>query len=48
VNQATVNITGITIGTIIKATSATLMIKDQTIVIKTIGATIALNATTKT
>jgi hypothetical protein len=34
--------------TIIEATDATAMINDPTIVIETIGATIALNATTRT
>jgi hypothetical protein len=47
-NQATVNIIVINILTTIKAINVTAMIDDPTIVIETIGATIALNATTRT
>jgi hypothetical protein len=47
-NQATVNIAVVTIGTITKATNATAMINKPTIVIKMIGTTIALDSTTKT
>jgi hypothetical protein len=47
-NQATVNIAVVTIATIIEATNTTTMIDDPTIVIKTIGATIALEVTTRT
>jgi hypothetical protein len=47
-NQATVNIAVITIPTIIKATNATAMINDPTILIEKIGVMIALDATTRT
>jgi hypothetical protein len=47
-NQATVNITVINIATIIKATNATAMIYNPTIIIEMIGATIALDETTRT
>jgi hypothetical protein len=47
-NQATINIAVINITTIIKATDATVMINNPTIVIKTISAMIALEATTRT
>jgi hypothetical protein len=48
VNRATVNIAVVNIATIIEATNATAMIDNPTIIIKTIGATIALNVTTRT
>jgi hypothetical protein len=48
VNQATVNIAVVNILTTIKATDATVMIDDLTIIITTISATIALNAMTRT
>jgi hypothetical protein len=48
VNQATINIAVVSITTIIEATDAAAMIDDPTIIIKTIGATIALNVTTRT
>jgi hypothetical protein len=48
VNLATVNTAVVNIATIIEATDATAMIDNLTIVIKTIGATIALNARTRT
>jgi hypothetical protein len=48
VNQATVNIAVINIATIIEATNATAMIDDLTIIIKMIGAMIALDAATRT
>jgi hypothetical protein len=47
-NQATISIAVVNIGTIIKATDATAMINDLTIIIETIGAMIALEATTRT
>jgi hypothetical protein len=46
-NQATVNITVVTIATVIEVTNATAMINDPTIIIKMIGAAIALGATTE-
>jgi hypothetical protein len=46
-NQATVNIAVVTIMTIIETTDAIAMINDPTIIIKTISATIALDATTR-
>ncbi len=42
-NQPTINIAVVNIATINKATNAIAMIKDPTIVIETIGTTIALN-----
>ncbi len=48
VNQATINIAVVNIATITKATNATAMIDDPTIVIETIGAMMALNVTTRT
>jgi hypothetical protein len=47
-NQATVNIAVVNIVTVIIATDATTMINNLTIVIKMIGATITLEATTRT
>jgi hypothetical protein len=47
-NQATFNIAVVNIATTIKATDATMMIADLTIVIKTIDTTIALDAMTRT
>jgi hypothetical protein len=47
-NQATVNIAVVNIATIIKATNATAMIDDPTIIIKTIGTTIARDVLTRT
>ncbi len=47
-NQATVNISVVNIATTIEATNVATMIDHQTIVIKTIGATIALDATIRT
>jgi hypothetical protein len=47
-NQATVSIAVVNIATIIEATDATAMIDNPTIVIKTIGVTIALKVTTGT
>ncbi len=47
-NQATINIAVVNIGTINEATGVTAMIYNPTIVIETIVATIALHATTRT
>jgi hypothetical protein len=47
-NEATIKIAVVNIAAIIKATKATTMINDPTIIIKTIDATIALNAMTRT
>ncbi len=47
-NLATINITVVNILTTIEASDTTTTINDSTIVIETIGATIALNAMTKT
>jgi hypothetical protein len=48
VNQATINIAVVNIATTIKATDMPMMVDDLIIVIKTIGATITLNAMTRT
>ncbi len=48
VNQATINIAVINIAIITKVTNATAMINNPTMVIKTIGVTIVLNAMTRT
>ncbi len=48
VNQATISIAVVNIANTIKATNATAMINNPTIVIKTISTTIALDATTRT
>jgi hypothetical protein len=47
-NQATINIAVVNIMTTIKATNATAMIDNPTIIIEMIDATIALNAMTRT
>jgi hypothetical protein len=48
VNQATDSTVVINIATAIEATNATTIIANPTIIIKTINATIALDATTRT